>query len=254
MNVLFHPNLWLSSPIMLVAGAFQLWMAVDAFRRREWLWVLVCMVIPIWGAWYYFSNYYRSGGGGLSMSGFELPGAADRRRMNEILTRIHNLDGARDHLDLADIYFRRGQFVKAEASYRESLKRDPKDIDALAHLGQCLLRLNRPTEALPLLEYVVAQEPRHEYGYTTMALAEAQTAVGNKDAAIKNWERVLATNTYARARVQYAGLLIERGEKQKARELLEETISDFPHLPRFAKRQSRPWVGRAKSLLSVARA
>ena len=249
----FNLHYLLSSPIALAIAGFQVWMAIDAARRKEWFWMAFCLFFPIWGAMQYYFNYYRSAGAASSLTGFELPGAGDRQRIKEIQTKIHHLDNARNHFDLADIYFRRGEFAKAELSYRESLTRDPKDIDAMAHFGQCLLRLNRAGDALPFLEYVDSQQPRHEYGYTAMALAEAYSALGKKDQALKIWERVLETNTYARARVQYAALLLEKGEKVRARQQLEEAISDHEHAPRFSKRQSRPWIGKARSMLSSTR-
>ncbi|HTI72365.1 MAG TPA: tetratricopeptide repeat protein [Candidatus Limnocylindria bacterium] len=252
--MLFNPHFWLSSPLFMVLGIFQIWMAIDAARRREWVMMVFCLLFPVWGAGYYYFNYYRGQGPASALTGFELPGAGDRRRIKEIQTQIHHLDNARNHFDLADIYFRRGEFAKAEISYRESLTRDPKDIDAMAHYGQCLLRMNRAADGLPFLEYVHSQQPRHEYGYTAMALAEAYAALGKKDAAMKIWERVLESNTYARARVQYAGLLLEKGQKKEAQEQLQEAISDFEHAPRFSKRQSRPWIRKAKGMLSSTRA
>ena len=142
-----HPALWL-------VAAFQIWMFIDALRRQEWIWAACILFFTALSALLYFFMVYRqqgaAGGGGLTR-GFELPGASDRRRIKELQGRIHHLDKARDYLDLADIYFSQGKLAKAEASYRASLQRDPKDIDAIAHLGQCLLRLNRAGEAKPLL-------------------------------------------------------------------------------------------------------
>ena len=57
----------------------------------------------------------------------------------------------------------------------------PSDIDIRAHLGQCLLRLKRPAEARPLLEGVCAENPKHDYGYSLMALAETLAALGEID-------------------------------------------------------------------------
>ena len=50
------------------------------------------------------------------------------------------------------------------------------DIDTRAHLGQCLLRLQRADEARPLLEAVIAANPKHDYGHSLMAYAETLAA------------------------------------------------------------------------------
>lgn len=240
-----------SNPFLWVALAFQIWMFIDAVRRQEWIWVACIFFFSIFSALLYFFLVYRQAGpaGGGASRGFELPGAGARRRIKELEGRIHHLDKARDHLDLADIYFSQGKLTKAEASYRASLERDPNDVEAIAHLGQCLLRLNRPAEARPLLEQVITADPKHDYGHTLMALAETQTALGEKDSALLSWRRVLGSHGYARAKVQFAELLLERGEKGDAQRELREVIEDDQHAPRFQRQREKIWVRRAESLL-----
>src|ERR1043165_9390804 len=115
--------------------------------------------------WYHFSVYRNSA---TAMRGFELPGAQSRKRIKELEAQIHHLDNAYHHFQLGDVYFQRGKFDKAEASYRAALERDPSDIDARAHLGQCLVRQKRFTDARPLLEGVMNEKPDHDYGHTMM--------------------------------------------------------------------------------------
>jgi hypothetical protein len=247
---LFDPGYLVSNPLLLIAAGFQIWMFVDALRRQEWIWAVCIFVFSVLSAVLYFFMVYRrqgaaSGGGSIA---FELPGARTRARMKEIQDRIYHLDHARDHLDLADLHFSAGRYAKAEVSYRESLKRDATDPDAIAHLGQCLLRLKRPTEAKPLLEQALAMDPRHDYGHTLMALAETQTALGETDASLKSWQQVLANNSYARAKVQYAELLAARGDTQTAKTLAREVIDDDRFAPKFQRGRDKHWVRRAGKL------
>lgn len=252
-NELLNPAYLIANPAMWLVAAFQIWMFVDALRRSEWIWAACILFFSIFSALLYYFMIYReagpAGGGGLTR-GFELPGAADRRRIKELEGRIHHLDKARDHLDLADIYFAQGKLAKAEAGYRASLERDAGDLDAVAHLGQCLLRQNRAAEAKPLLERVTSADPKHDYGHTLMALAETQTALGDRDAAFATWQRVLAQHGYSRARVQFAELLAERGEKDRARSELQEVISDDQHAPKFQRGRDKVWIRRAHALLA----
>lgn len=251
---IFDPRNLVSSPLMIIAAAFQVWMLVDAIRRQEWIWALCIFFFSVLSAFIYYFMVYRQLGpaGGGAIGGFELPGAGQRRRIKELQSRIYHLDHARDHLDLADIHFAAGRLAKAEASYRESLKRDPSDIDAIAHLGQCLLRLGRPQEARPLLEQALAQDARHDYGHTQMALAETLAKLGEKDAAIGVWRQVLSNHAYARARVQYAELLLERGESGPACRELRELVDDDAHSPKFQRGRDRVWVKRARRMLASA--
>jgi tetratricopeptide (TPR) repeat protein len=180
-------NFLLTSPFWLVVTIFQIWMLIDAIRQREWIWAL--FIVLGWGlssVLYYFFVYRAAPS---ATRGFELPGAHSRRRIKELQAQIYHLDKAHHHSQLGDIYFQQGKLEKAEASYRAAMERDPKDLDTRAHLGQCLLRRKRAAEARPLLEGVIKENPKHEYGYTLMALAETLTALGETDSALKSGNR-----------------------------------------------------------------
>src|SRR5213594_5118559 len=172
----------LTNPAFLLMTAFQVWMFVDAVRREEWIWAAFIFIGFGLSALLYFFLVYRAAPS--ATRGFELPGAHDRRRIKELQAQIHHLDKAHHHSQLGDIYFQQGKLDKAEVCYRASLERDPEDIDTRAHLGQCLLRKKQPAEARSLLEGVVAENPKHDYGYSLMALAEDLTALGEKEAAM----------------------------------------------------------------------
>ena len=233
------------SPVSFLFGAFALWMLVDALRRREWLWALFIACTGFGSIWYFFYVYR---GSPEAMRGFELPGAHSRRRIKELQAQIHHLDKAHHHFQLGDIYFQRGKLDQAEACYRAAIERDPQDIDIRAHLGQCLLRLKRPAEARPLLEGVCKENPKHDYGYSLMALAETVGALNEADNAIAIWEQVLDQHSYARARFQLAELYAAKGKTDLAHRQLDELLADDLHAPGFQRKRDRVWVRGAKRL------
>jgi tetratricopeptide (TPR) repeat protein len=238
--LIYHP--WL-----LLLFAFQLWMFVDAMRRQEWFWaVFIFIGFGLSAVLYYFFVYRAVPS---ATRGFELPGAHSRRRIKELQAQIHHLDKAHHHSQLGDIYFQQGKLDKAEACYRAALERDPQDIDTRAHLGQCLLRRKRAAEARPLLEGVIAQNPKHDYGYTMMALAETLAALGETDSALQMWRQVTAEHSYARAKVQLAGLYLAKNQPDLARAELKDVVADDVHAPAFQRKRDRVWVWRAKSLM-----
>ena len=238
----------ITSPFALAVFLFQAWMFIDALRRREWVWAVFIVAFSIISSLLYFFMVYRAQGGGGATRGFELPGAHSRRRIKELQAQIHHLDKAHHHLQLGDIYFQRRKYDLAEKHYRAALEREAVDPDTLSHLGQCLLRKKKPAEAQPFLEAVVRENPKHDYGYTLMALAETYTALGHTDAAVQTWERVLQEHSYARARVQLAELLLARKQVEAAREHVEEVIHSDAHAPAFDRKRNRIWLWRAKLL------
>jgi hypothetical protein len=235
------------NPITVAVTVFQIWMFIHAVRNREWIWALFLFIG--WGIaafWYYFYVYR---GSASSISGFELPGAQSRARIRELQGQIHHLDNASHHFQLGDHYFQRGQLAEAEKCYRAALEREPDDIDVRAHLGQCLVRLNRPAEARPILEGVMHQKPEHDFGYTMMALAEALTALGETDNAILYWQHITQNHSYPRAKVQLAELYIAKNQLDDARHQLKDVLSDDVYAPHFQRRRDRIWVRRAKGLM-----
>jgi hypothetical protein len=237
----------LHSPLLLIVAAFQIWMFIDAIRRREWLWAVFIWVFPLLNAVLYFFFVYRASP--TSMQGFELPGAQSRKRIKELQAQIHHLDNAYHHFQLGDVYFQRGKLAEAEKCYRAALERDPNDIDARAHLGQCLVRLNRPAEARPLLESVMLEKPDHDYGHTMMALAETLTALGKTDDALQYWQHVTQNHSYPRAKVQLAELYLAKNQPDLARAELKDVLNDDIHAPSFQRKRDRVWIRRARSLM-----
>jgi tetratricopeptide (TPR) repeat protein len=195
---------------------------------------------------YYFFVYRAAPS---ATRGFELPGAHSRRRIKELQAQIYHLDKAHHHSQLGDIYFQQGKLEKAEVCYHAALERDPRDIDTRAHLGQCLLRRKRAAEARPLLEGVAAENPKHDYGYTLMALAETLAALGETDAALQIWQQATAEHSYARAKVQLAELYLAKDQPDLARSELKDVVADDAHAPAFQRKRDRVWVWRAKFLM-----
>lgn len=244
---LVNPQYWASYPWLAILSLFQLWMLIDAVRRKEWVWAF--FIVIGWGlsALFYYFMVYRAAP--TSTRGFELPGAHDRRRIKELQAQIHHLDKPHHHSQLGDIYFQQGKLVKAEASYRAALERDPQDIDTRAHLGQSLLRQNRPAEARPLLEGVVKENPKHDYGHSLMGLAETLTALGDKSGAMAIWQQVTERHSYPRAKVQLAELYVANQQPDLARAELKDVIADDDHAPAFQRARDRVWIRRARRVL-----
>lgn len=242
---LFDYDFWASNPLSWLYSLFTIWMLVDAGRRGEWVWFAFMIVFPFINPILYFFLVHRAERSSIS-TGFELPGQHKRERIAELEKQIHLLDRAHHHLELADIRFQQGKFKVAEQSYLRSLEREPKDIDARAHYGQCLLRLGRAEEARTFLNDACVENPKHDYGHTLMALAEAQTALGQPDAAIAIWEQVVSQHSYARAKAQLAELMAAKGQTDRPRQLAEEVVAEDKHAPEYQRKQERPWVARAK--------
>jgi len=234
----------------LLPLAVHVWLLIDAIRRDEWLWAAFMLFCPGLADVIYFFVVLRAAPS--ATIGFQLPGAQNRRRIKELQSQIHNLDKPHHYLELGDIYFQKGDLPRAEQCYRDCLQRDPQDIDARAHMGQCLLRSKNPAAARPLLEQVCREKPMHDYGYSLMAYAETLAALGQTDASVAVWQQVLESHSYARARVQLAELYLANHQSALAQAGLREAISDDAHAPSFERKRDRVWIRKARRLLRSA--
>ncbi len=250
MNLVHYWYQALHSPWSLLPVALHVWLLIDAIRREEWLWAAFMLFFPGLADVVYF--FYVMRAAPSATMGFELPGAHSRRRIKELQAQIHNLDKPHHYLELGDIYFQKGNLKQAQECYRASLERDPQDIDARAHMGQCLLRAQNAAAARPLLEQVCREKPMHDYGHSLMAYAETLAALGETDAAIAVWQRVLESHNYARARVQLAELYLAKNQRDLAQAGLREAISDDAHAPNFQRKRDRVWMRKARRLLRAA--
>lgn len=233
--------------MLILSGLFWIWMMIDSVRKGEYAWSALLFFFSLFAAVMYFFYVYRQSGPS-SMAGFQLPGAQSRKRIRELQAQIHHLDKAHHHSQLGDVYFQQGKLPKAEAAYRAAYQRDAEDLDTRSHLGQCLLRQGRAAEGLPFLDEVCREDPKHEYGYTQMAYAEALAQIGEKEKSIAVWRGINEQHSYTRARVQLAELLIERKEMKDASQLIREVMVEDPHVPTFQRRRDRVWMRRAKAL------
>ena len=228
---------------------FQVWMLVDAIRREAWIWaVLIFLFSPIF-ALIYFVMVYRAAFATVGASGGVASPEPSQERIEDLRARIQDLDKAHLHAQLGDIYADDGDLKKAEECYRAAYERDQEDPDIQARLGRCLAQQNRHSEAKPWLAAVCREKPKHEYGHTMMALAETLEAIGEPEAALRTWQTVLQSHSYDRARVRLAELQIRQGDRQRAKELLNEVIADNAELPEFAQDREREWVDRAHKRL-----
>lgn len=247
---LAEPSIIFRNPAILLMLIFTGWMFIDACRRGEWFWAACVFLFPVFSPLLYYFMVYRQGQP-LNAPTFELPGAGRRRRIKELQAQIYHLDKAHHHSQLADVYFAQSKLKDAEKEYLAALERDGEDMETLAHYGQCLLRLDRPQEAKPLLEKVLKENSDHEYGATMMMYAETLGLLGEKEAAIAAWKQVLESHSYAQAKVQLARLLIEKGDKETARRDLQEVIADTGHGPAFQRKREKGWAKEAAKLLKT---
>ena len=93
--------------------------------------------------------------------------------------------------------YQAGDFDAARTHYEDALKKNPNDAEAMSNLGQVLVRLGKPQEAIAYFERAAALNPdRWAYAFN---LARAQALLEQWDRSIGSYQRAqrLFPNDYA---------------------------------------------------------
>lgn len=96
----------------------------------------------------------------------------------------------RPFLDLADegaLAYGAGDLATSLAKFQAAIERNPQDSDSLSNLGQVLVKMNRPADAIPYLTRAASLAPdRWEYQFN---LARALGLAGRMDESIQGYRR-----------------------------------------------------------------
>ena len=99
---------------------------------------------------------------------------------------------------------------------------------------------------------VVQAEPKHQFWDSYMTLAECYDRMGQAEKARAAYEVILGRTTVSRAYYGYGLLLDRQGDKERAREMMRQILAKKPALPRYLRRQERPWFKKAEAFLKGA--
>ncbi len=236
----FYEHWYLST--LLQAAMVIHWVRVRP--ELYWLWIII-LFGPIGAAIYFFVEV-------MPTIRWKLPAIErlERRRRKAHLERVVADSPTQESLaQLARIHAAEGEQERAIELYSEAIHRDPHDPESLYGRGGALLRLGRSEEAIRDLGAVVEVEPTHAFHGAALSLAEAYEANGQEKEAEEVYQSILGRTTVSAAYFGYARLLAKRGELGEARGQLQQILDKQPGLPRYLRRQERPWVRKANAML-----
>jgi tetratricopeptide (TPR) repeat protein len=154
----------------------------------------------------------------------EMPGTRDEDRQSYAKRAIENLERAdrNSHggvpLMLGRLYLTTREFEKAISLLAPFVTEQPDQVEAVALLAEAYQAMDRDAEAVALLERSVADSPEL---YT--ALAQVHEEAGRWQEAAKAYQGAVGERPQSLPlRSQWATALLNAGEAQRAREVLEE--------------------------------
>ena len=143
----------------------------------------------------------------------------------------------RPFLDAADegaLAYEAGDLATSLVKFQAAIERNPQDSDSLSNLGQVLVKMNRPADAIPYLSRAVSLAPdRWAYQFN---LARALGLVGRMDESIQGYRRAqeLFPNDYVTA-FNLALSLHKNGDEAAAVDQYQKAITLQPDDASFRK-------------------
>jgi hypothetical protein len=228
--------------------AFTVWMLVDAYRRGvESYWYFVIFIFQPVGSWVYFFLFKvndlkseRNWLGGLFHRKTPLP---------ELRRRAERLGTVANRLELGSRLVENGDFAEAVPHLQAVLSHEPEHCQALFSLASAQRGLGQFDQAIPNLRKILKRHPTWgNYGAWHM-LINVYGAAGNPDEALASCRELARVAPSLQHVCMLAERLLDAGEKEEARKLLERSLEDYRYMTGIARRVARPWVGKTKQLL-----
>jgi hypothetical protein len=241
---LFLPGyFWFLGPLL------QVLMIIHFFRRRpEGYWFYVIVFFGPLGALAYFVVEV------IPDLRIKPPFIArfERKRRRQWLEHVVEESPTVANLqELGEICALEGEQPRAVELFTKVLARDAESPEALYGRAKSLVELGDFARAIADLERVVRREPNYHFYDAHVTLAQCYERVGRDDAARAAYQDILSRTTVSPAYFGYGVLLDRLGEREQARQMMKQILAKKPALPRYLRRQERPWFRKAEAFLKA---
>jgi hypothetical protein len=237
----FYTYPWLS----LATAAFTVWMLIDCYRRgsdQVWFWII--LFFPLLGPFaYFFAVKARDFQGHDGWSWLQR-----RPSVEELRFHAEQTPSLANRLALAERLLEKGEYPEATPHLEAARKTEPDHGRVLYSLAICHTRQGRPGEAVPLLEKLIAKDPRWSNYAAWPALAEARRECGDHLGGLEAAREVVRLAPTLEHRCLLAEYLLDEGLTDEARSLLDEALRDHDFAPGPVRRRNRRWARVARQL------
>lgn len=226
----------------------QVGFAVHVVRTgRNFMWLWIIIFVPLVGCLVYFIAEILPELGRsrtVARAKNHLVNAVDPgrelRRRRELLEATGTVD---NRIALADECVEARMYDEAIALYRECLvgihKADPNIMERLA---RAQFEKGDAAEARQTLDDLIRENPDYKSTEGHLLYARALEALGEMEAACKEYEILLGSYPGEEARVRYAQLLARKGDTSRARDLYSETLVRAKRAPKYYREKEREWI------------
>jgi hypothetical protein len=233
--------------VYLVIGAFQLWMLVDAIRRRSpFYWNLLIFLLPLAAIFYFFLVKLPELTGRKPAPALAPTGPT----LEEMAELARQTPSELNKLAYADRLSELSRFPEAIGRYRDVLRQNRESKQALHGLARAFLNLGRPLEAVEELAALMELEPEFRDYSAALDYAEALWQAGQQEDTIGLLTGLVSVTKRINHRLALAHYSKERGDSITARNELDLALREFASLPEPMRKREQRWADRARKQLA----
>lgn len=228
---------------------FLVWMLIHCLRtepdRYFWVWVMV-IAQPIGAIAYFVLRYVPS-------KEFPTPTFLRRwtrgRELVRLETAAQQIGNAHQFIQWGNVLREVNQLDQADAAFRQALKKDGDNLQALWGAAQVADSQRRFSDVKTLTRQILDKDPQYKFGDVALMYGRALKELGDRDAACAHLEQHIKRWRHPEALYMLAELSLESGDKATARNYATALIQDLNGSPLAIARKHGRWKSRGKQLL-----
>ena len=230
-------------PWGFIIQGIALWHFVK--RRPENYWLFIIIFGGVLGAGVYMIVEVIPD---LGLLRGALQGFGKRSRIRALEIQILDNPSAGNLEELAELNFEQKNYRKALEALNRAISLRTDSPHAFYLRAKSSLAMGQYAEALPDLEYVVAKDPKFDYHRATGLLGDAYARTGHLDKAAIYFAPAAQYSTTPETLYNYANYLKLAGRREEALEWVGQLARKKKTLPRYMRREARPWFAKGKAL------
>lgn len=230
--------------VYIAAAVFKLWMLIDAMKRRvDNYWYFIIAMIPF-GDWAYFVVHKFP----ELRAQWTQKRRARPRSLEALAYDAKTTPSAANRLALGAALFDAGRFVEAKAEFRAVQRTHPADAQARYGLALTLKAEGDLSGAIAEFEALLQKQPGYDEYAAMLELIDAQKRANEPDVALALLEQLVRSSPRTKHQLALAEHLVDMQRFAEARQVLDASITEYAHLPKFAQRREAKFFGAVRAL------
>ena len=234
-----------------ISIGLQIICVIHCLRTRadqKWIWLII--FLPYIGCLaYLFTEIIPAGRTGNWQTGLGSLFISPAGRIRRLEQNLHFANTFNNRIMLADAYKAAGRLEEAIDLYTSSLTGAFTENEYVINQLISAYFETKQYPELILLARKIYKRPQFARSAAHLSYARALDLSGDKEGAETEFKRMKARFADFEARYQYGLFLQREGREKEARDVLQDIVSEAPHLSSRERRSNSTWIQKSREEL-----